>query len=312
MSIITSTRYPAIIIIYDISTNYILKIPKNGEEDNDIIDYEYSIYQLINHKSFNSFDTIYEIFNPFKTLFLKLPTIKIKLYKILENCKSNMFKNKLNILMGKYNSNMITFFDYRNKINEFEKITDTYNQILSIKEETFIKYGFVHGDFKTNNILIDKINPSNIQIIDFEFSIIFKDKKKINMRDAYFINLYLQMPDEFEITDEFGRLFDIYLLCAEIYNNYHKPIQLVEYIKNIFIEPKIKYMNISFIDFYIILINLEKIDKIDFFDKETKCINMRFESIYKNLSNIEIPSDSIEFIKDRVDYINNVFKNFKY
>jgi hypothetical protein len=322
MNIISNSKYPAILIISDISSNsnYILKIPKNGDDEDEyeIINYEYSIYNLIKHPSFKSFHSIYKIVKHTNNIFvefddqnLKLPNITINVKNILKFIKNSEFLNKLYILVGDYNPNMITVFDYRYNTESIETIVDVYNEILLIKEECYVNYGFVHGDFKTNNILIDKTNISNIQFIDFEFTIIFANKKTVSMDDAYFINLYLQMPDDFEITDEFGRLFDIYLLCAEIYNNYNRTIELVEYIKNIFITPKLKYINKSFVDFYIILINLQKIDKKEFYDKETKCINMRFESICKNLSNIQIPPNSIGLVKNRVIHIDTVLKNLE-
>lgn len=305
--------------------NYILKLPKYLDEI-DNIDYEYYIYTLIKHKSFKSFTSIYTINNLDKDTIINLPKLNINIIEIFPELITQKRKiqeelekpNKISFLFGDYNPNMITLFDLVKSIYNSQVIISIYRELLILKEELFLEYGFVHGDLKSNNILVDKYDALNdIQFIDFEFSIIFKDNKKIKMEDKYLINLYLQMPDNFEITDEFGRLFDIYMICIDLCNNFnYKILQIINKLNKLFDnsenEIDIKYLNNSFIDFYIILLNLKEVKKIEFIDQKKNCINMKFHSIIKNLSNIKIPVNSINLIKKRADYISDILKNLKY
>ena len=164
-------EYNHIVLIND---NIIIKLPK-CDTDIDLLTIEYEIYSLINHKSFNSFDTILE-YND-----INMNTnIILSLYGTLcQTTAQQLFKKpwfnnfNLKILVGKYNKNIISFSHYRQQEIKITEIYQIYENIINIIEYCYNKWNFIHGDFKGNNILINTDNPLNdIKIIDFEFSLI--------------------------------------------------------------------------------------------------------------------------------------------
>ena len=252
-----------------------MKFPKNKKYI-DYIDFEYNIYNTIKHPSFNAFN---------------------KLVK---------YNEKYNILVGNYNPNMVTLYEYNKIYISNDHLINMYINILNILDECYEKYNFIHGDLKSNNILIDNTNPlNNIKLIDFEFSIIFKTDEIIIKDNNPLLNNYLELDDNCIIKKEFCRFFDIYTLCVDlVYNSKINLFILKEYLDKICIGNN---MN-SFIDFYIIYSNIYLEPKHKLIYSDTNTLNLSFKSIINNLS-IIYTIGYTELLKKRILYINNILNN---
>jgi hypothetical protein len=222
--------------------SYVLK-------NSDKLDKEYEFYK-IPHPAFKSFDTYFDNINTEQII--KIGSIEIKANQIYDFPPNT----RISILLGKLNPNLKTLFDHRKNcitINLLKELINIYCQILTVKDECFEEFGFVHGDFKSNNILVSSDNLQSIQFIDFEFSLCFPSPDARQTLESNDMILYLCMPPNFEITGEFGRVFDIYLLALELkvfykfFNNF-----LLE-LEKIFIYTDITNKSNGFIDFFLIL-----------------------------------------------------------
>ena len=291
-----------IIRIEDNNKPLIIKLSKN-EKNNSFITYEYYIYRLIDHKSFKSFNTLFNYnninFDDSIKIYDHIITVD-KLFKM--NNYDYIFPGKsFNILLGNYNNDMITLLQFCKPNLDINLLINIYINILNILDECYIKYNFIHGDMKSNNILIDQTDSlNNIQLIDFEFSLIFSDEIVIiNDNNNYpIMNNYLDLDDESCITKEFAKLFDIYTLCVDLIYNNKVNLKIFKYN----LEQK-QIETPSFIDFYIIYSNIYMIPRHNF--KEDNYLNLSFKSIIKNLSHINMLNYT-ELIKNRIIHINKV------
>ena len=285
-----------------INNNIIIKLPK-CKHDIDLLTVEYEIYSLIDHKSFNSFDTLLE-YND-----ISMNTnIVMSLYGTLYQTTAQQLLIKpwsdnfnLKMLVGKYNKNIISLSQYRRQENMIIKIYQIYENIINIIEYCYNKWNFIHGDFKGNNILINT-NNNDIKIIDFEFSLLFNDEQII-IKDQM-INLYLKLDIDMIITKDFANFFDIYALCVDLVHNYSVNLilfknKLEEIINN---EQIIKSNNL--LDFYIIYCNIYKNNKKTFINTEDRCLNLSFRSIVFNL--LHIPKHQVLLVQNRINYILDI------
>lgn len=279
-------KYKHIIRLDTDTEKLIMKLPKN-RSDIKYISYEYNIYTAITHPAFDSFNKLMDSSD--------IPELKL-------NINHESFK----ILVGNYNSNMITFHEYKIKYINRENTINIYINLLNILDECFEKYNFIHGDLKSNNILIDITNPfNNIKLIDFEFSLIFNTGYIYIEDKTHKINNYLDLEMNSIITKEFAKFFDIYALCVElVYYSKINLFRLKTYLDTI-IETNNKS---SFIDFYIIYSNIYMIPKNNLIYDDLKCLNLSFTSIITNLKTLDTIGKT-EILQNRILYINEVLNN---
>ena len=331
-----SKKYPYIVRLEDKDVNLIFKLSKS-EDDIDSLKYEHQIYSLINHPAFKSYELLLEFnnveYNDIITLDIYNKKYKLRVSQILiVDNYINLFPNKkFNIIVGKYNKNTITLYNFYKNTYNCDIIIKFYRNILNITEKCFNEYNFIHGDLNSNNILLKQTpniyTPSNIfksttnlidfvndfdpfnqiQIIDFEFSLIFSSDQLI-IEDENFplINLYLKLKSKSIVTKDFARLFDIYSLCINLI--YYSPINLFELKKSFDSISLINESN-SFIDFYIIFSNLYIITKttMSTSDDDYTYLIITYDSIIKNLLNIHTLGTT-DKLQSRIDHINSVLK----
>jgi serine/threonine protein kinase len=279
-------RYKHIIRLDTDTEKLIMKFPKNRCDIKYIL-HEYNIYSIITHPSFDSFNKLMESSD-------------------IPELKTNKNYESYKILVGNYNPNMITFHEYKIKHINRENTINIYINILNILDECFEKYNFIHGDLKSNNILIDITNPfNNIKLIDFEFSLLFNSEYIYIEDNNYKINNYLDLEMNSVITKEFAKFFDIYALCVELV--YYSKINLFKL--KIYLDTIIETNNnSSFIDFYIIYLNIYMIPKNNLICDDIKCLNLSFISIINNLKKIDTFGIT-DILKTRILYINEVLNN---
>jgi serine/threonine protein kinase len=292
-------------IIYDEKVNVIIKLPRQYIED---IIYEYNIYKSIDHPAFSLYTNVLEI-KDLKNNDIIIITRDDKLvkFKVSQTLRYSEYMkwvdiNKVVMLIGTYNRD----YQILNIYNNDKNIIDIYINILNILDDVHRRYNFVHGDFKSNNILINKHDINDIKFIDFEFSLIF-NKSEINIYN-YDINLYLDLDGhEVFINKDFGLLFDIYELVVDfIYHN-----SKIEETKNKLNDLVLLVDLDLFIDFYILFYNLYDIPNYKFIDTESNCYMLTFSSICRNLSNIKektplnIPLKN-DKINERIDRIISI------
>ena len=294
-------EYNHIVLIND---NIIIKLPK-CDTDIDLLTIEYKIYSLIDHKSFNSFDTILE-YNDISMNTNIILSLYGTLYQITvqQLFKKPWFNNfNLKMLVGKYNKNIISFSHYRQQEIKITEIYQIYENIINIIEYCYNKWNFIHGDFKGNNILINTDNPLNdIKIIDFEFSLIFNTEQIIINNQM--INLYLNLNINMILTKDFANFFDIYTLCVDlVYKNFIDLILFKQKLEEIINNEQIIKSN-NLLDFYIIYCNIYKNKKKTFINIENKCLNLSFKTIVFNL--LHIPTHTLLLVQNRINYILDV------
>lgn len=301
-------QYSHIIQFYDNSMNLILKMPRE-DESNDYNLFEYYIYKLIDHPAFDSYDRILQYIDVEydNKIIIYDYHIDIKLLLFTSRYNEKFKERKINILVGNYNSNMTNLHKFRHNNTDIQLLIKIYINILNILEESFTKWNFIHGDLKSNNILIDCKNPlDNIKLIDFEFSIIF-NLDKMKLVDIT-LNNYLLLDDECIITKPFARLFDIYTLCLDLLSYTSMNLFDIKKELELVLEQKLTLSN-NFIDFYIIFLNLYLISKSNFLLDNG--LNISFISIIKNIKTINMIESSISYysiLNERMNIIKLVLQ----
>jgi len=220
-------KYSHIVILTDESFNYILKIPQEEKDLKNLLN-EYELYQLIDHPAFDSYNTYIEYNNiniDSEIVINKSDKIyNLKLRNLIDINNYDLLDNKFSVLIGDYDTNMITFFEIKNNHISMDLLCQIYIKIFSIIKFCNDTYNFVHCDFKSNNILVDKNDPSNkVKIIDLEFSFIINENTRIKDLKNKNVNLYLQLKKNVILTPKFLKFLDIYALCVDfIYYNTDK------------------------------------------------------------------------------------------
>jgi hypothetical protein len=228
--------------------------------------------------------------------------------------------DEITILIQEYNDNNKTLYHHLVLLNEFNSkiyiIENSINKLFIIHNEL----NLIHGDFKGNNILFN-IHNKDISFIDLEFSIFLKEYELITIREIKLINYYLLLNDNYIISCQFLKLFDIFLFTLSFFisnkideNHYFKYKLEDEINKKIF--KKYNYSN-YFILFFIIFLKIYKyfsIKQIYTYNIQKTFHNISsFESITNVLSeDISFENDSIiniPIINYNLEYINDIFKD---
>lgn len=132
---------------------------------------------------------------------------------------NHSYITNISFLVLNYNENNMTLYQalYENSLyRNIELIEESLCKIKHLHDNL----NFMHGDFKLNNILYNK-NTNNIIFIDLEFSKIIDNKNisnnfvKIYVSD--YINLYLFLKNNFYLSMDFLKFFDIYLFTFCFY-----------------------------------------------------------------------------------------------
>jgi len=299
---------PWIIFLYSLESNEPNYVIKNSDK----VSKEYEYYQ-IPHPAFKSFDTYYDIVQA--DTIVKLGSNELKGNKIYEFL-SNTFTS---ILIGELNPNLITLFEYRAKCSNtvlLEQLINTYSHILALKDECFETFGFVHGDFKTNNILINPKNPQSIQFIDFEFSMRFSSPKSTQTLKSNDIVLYLCVPETFEITGEFGRLFDIYLFAIDLKVFYKFFNNFVLELEKIFANTDISLSPNGFIDFFLILQIIKLMPNSNLINISDNTLQIEFFTIKYSILNFRLNLNGVIesnyfLLKTRLGQLKSIIENIK-
>jgi serine/threonine protein kinase len=205
-------KYSHIVILTDESFNYILKIPQEEKDLKNLLN-EYELYQLIDHPAFDSYNTYIEYNNiniDSEIVINKSDKIyNLKLRNLIDINNYDLLDNKFSVLIGDYDTNMITFFEIKNNHISMDLLCQIYIKIFSIIKFCNDTYNFVHCDFKSNNILVDKNDPSNkVKIIDLEFSFIINENTRIKDLKNKNVNLYLQLKKNVILTPKFLKFLD--------------------------------------------------------------------------------------------------------
>ncbi len=299
---------------------YLFAVNKNNPsyviKNSDKIDKEHTFYQ-IPHPAFKSFDSYYYKIN--SETIIKLDNNEIKADQIYDFPPNDSEDNYTSILVGKLNPDLTTLFNYRSQcttINLLKQLINLYSEILNLKDECFNKFGFVHGDFKSNNILVNPSNFKLIQFIDFEFSMCFTSPDSTKNLEFNDMVLYLCVPPTFEITGDFGRLFDIYLLALELKVFYKFSIHFLFELERLFENVSVKNESNAFIDFFLILLAVKTIRNSELFNKLDNTLRIELFSIRDTIIsfnpdlNVFLPSN-IPLLKSRLEYLKLTIKNLK-
>ncbi len=285
-------------------------IIKNAEK----IDKEYSFYQ-IPHPAFKSFDSYYETVEP--DTIIKLGANELRGDQIY-NFPTNSCTS---ILLGELNPSLITLFEHRHNctsLNLIKQLINLYSNILGLKDECFKTFGFVHGDFKSNNILVNPDNLQSIQFIDFEFSMRFSSPNSTQSLKSNDMVLYLCVPESFEITGEFGRLFDIYLLALELKVFFRFGNNFIIEFEKLFVESSVESYPEGFIDFYLIIqmVKYKNKDELVYKSDDTYILSTELFTIRDTILGFDFDSSllaqsNIPVLESRLGYLKSVIKNLK-
>jgi len=222
---------------------------------------------------------------------------ELKMYKIMNNLCDNfnsfdeIFKNDYGyFLKGTYDSKMIPIYDFlKSDFSDKNIITN----ILDIIDSKLRSNNFFHGDFKENNILVDRENINNIQIIDLEYSRILSEENKIDKYDVcleydgeitlskryLFIcemfrfvgsipeNLMFTSNEFYEMYKDKGETYFDFLVIFKIFDNFPK---CLFFQNNTYSTPILKINRI------ILNHNFEDEKLMEHFKKMKKIINFNF------------------------------------
>ena len=238
--------HPSICTIKCGDKGYIYKI---AIEDSRIMDLE-NEYMMI--QKMIAISDIFKTFEDFVDCDLTGSRICFPFYSATVNISKRHIKNAFDdyykfgfsIMYCELNENLATFYNYCYK-QKMQYIPTLIN-ILHIVHTIFRPNNFIHGDFKGNNIMIDK-SDNSIKIIDLDFSLICSDNNAIN--DYNLINLYL---GPCIVTKEYLFLFDMWIFATSIlgYRNFF-PSQMHQQIKKYYNNPE-SIITDTFMDFFVI------------------------------------------------------------
>lgn len=240
----------------------------------------------------------------------------------INNYKKYIIINNISFLIIDYVENNISLLNYflLDNISIFEKIIcikKTLTNINILHE----KLNFIHGDFKTNNILYNLSLLKPI-FIDFEFSYVIEinnnneninnnENKFVYIKDINEINLYLKLEQTNIISINFLKLFDIYMFTLSFYiyntqiNNKFIFQQLINEINHYY-----EFNYYIFVIIYYLLMIYNENNKIQLYRTNNKNYHKlcTYDSIYN------IIYEQLEYIdnnklKDCKDWIFNAFDN---
>jgi hypothetical protein len=254
-------------IITNISSNVIVAVNKDKtiqkiikfSESKDLIFKEYKNYLKL---MFNE-PTIIELFDIYKECqnfnkninnCIKIPINTDNYFLIfIKDFKFKSAQNSLYLIMSDYNPSKISLHDFIIKNNDFNKILRHILTTLSNLDVLYSKYGFIHCDFHTKNILV---NDSNISFIDLEMSKFIDDNKTIKYEDLD-IDYFIVKP-EFILTKRFMHFADIFIFTVYVYSDlsYNKKIAFLLYLNaNISSDKLFMYFYIIFVNYHIYITN---------------------------------------------------------
>ena len=202
-----------------LGTKRVFKFPKFKDEMY-LIDFELAIYKQTNHRAFSLFNDEISIDSSGKFFVLKeTPDLIIPI--------KNNFKYPSNMhgLSGPRNENLVTL-DIYIKTLPIYKVANIFRRVFLVLDEVFCQFNFTHGDFKQDNILIDKVTDE-IYFIDFEFSIIHSTDKTFVDGNVTPIDRYLYLPRGSYVTKDFAHLFDVFLFTVSLKNSINDLYQLL-------------------------------------------------------------------------------------
>ena len=285
----TITRLSNNVIIASNSTKTIQKIIK-FDHKKDLIYLEYQNYlKLISDdvKCVELFDTFKQCEN--------LDFLKYNILKVVINSDITFIlnlkdlgctdeKNNIYFIMSNYIPSKISLYDFITNNDKYDIISQYIINTLSKIDYLYKKYGFIHCDFHTKNILIDSLETS---IIDLEMSKFIEDNKTIKYEDLDVG--YLQINDEYILTKRFMHFFDIFILTIHVYSDvpYDKKIQFLLYLNNnISNNPLFLYFYVIFINYHIYITNNVIIKSISLTHKSLKTLFNVFNCKNKTLINL--------------------------
>jgi len=247
---------------------------------------------------------------------------------IINNCMDKLFilHNKLNMIHGDCKLNNILYstlnLDNIMNLSKCREYKELFFETLVKENISFIDLEFSIF-FKENVNKINKLEKSTMNLLknneDKEiFNIKFFPKKYI-MVNEILINNYLILDDNFIITQDFLKLFDIFLFTLSFFilnkideNHYLKHKMEDKIYKNLF--KKYVYSD-YFILFFITFINIYNYFSINkIYSYETEIIFYKacyFKNILKIYS-LEVNSfEDYDIINNNLKYINDIFNEIK-
>lgn len=111
-------------------------------------------------------------------------------------------------MIGIYNPSLIIFGKFHDP--NIKNYIIVYEKIFAIFA-MFRKHNFFHGDLHSNNILIDRYNFDNIQIIDLEMSMIMNEENVVLNDCDTLLSIY---TDVLKVSRNFMFLFDMYVFVV--------------------------------------------------------------------------------------------------
>ncbi len=243
--------------------------------------------------------------------------------KVLLNKQNCVKINDLTILIEEYNEYNITVGHTLNNTSiirlKLNLINNCMDKIRLLHDEVKI----IHGDMKINNILNNSLT-NNITFIDLEFTIFIDNKKILYVKDIDLINNYLNLDldDDFKLTVDFMKLFDIYIFTISyfitntlydirifiesmeytIYSNLENNKTYSNYFILFFITYKLLY------EYFINIRNYTYTDrKIDNEDFYACCEFNKIFNIYQLYKKNSIYFKNYKLLNDSFDYINNIY-----